>query len=383
MVLGLLVLLVKIGPSARLDLASIMSHTFGQNRNITVAPAAPSPARTWSLGSTDLQIVKDTLAALKSTAAPAGELAESKKDGPTEAPVASTEYSYVWSKLRRNGKTSTDLIATAATKSLSVVPRKARRSCQCPPQQCRCPPSATILDQIMDGLIAIDTYARWMSDMVIALAHHAGQWVRNEIELEYKYHQAILKDFVKSPTVRVIVDHAVNSPKAMRRVCLQARDRVCANGRCDRAAAKARDVKVRGWRSVKQARRGLDVARNHGHRLANDAVARGNELIDGAVAGARSVAERAAEHYARTQEKKTKAEMGGRVKSCGGKAAKSKCNKAKGKATGYGYTGSRGARRWRRGKGNDPNKRLQCGFRGYGRGFVEVRVARSRTDPQL
>lgn len=387
MVLGLLVLLIKIGPSARLDLASIISHTFGHT-NTKVAPPAPPPARgNWALGSNDLQIVKDTLAALTTTT-------DVLNDVPTEAPSAPSEYSFVWNKLRRGGKTSTDLVTTTATKSLSVVPQIRRRRCQCPPQSCRCSPSAPILDNVIDGLIALEAYARWMSDVVTALSYHAAHWLRHEVELEYKYRAALLKDFVKSPTVRVVVEHAVTSRQVMRRAYQHARDRVCANGRCARAADTARDAQARGWRSVLQARRGLDVALTQGQRLVDDTVARSSEfldttvarsseLFDGAITGARGVAERAAERYAEKrgekrgekQVEKKSAKREGTGKRCKGGRVKDAKSRAMAKA-------KRGARRarWGKGKKNDPNQRLQCGFRGYARGCgVDVRLGSGRS----
>lgn len=371
MVLGLFVLLIKIGPSARLDIASIMAHTFGHSNATAVAPPAPPPSSgNWALGSTDLQIVKDALAALATTTDPV------PNNKPTEAPTKPSEYSYVWNPIRRGGKTSTDLVATTVTKSLSVVPQIGRRWCQCPPQQCQCPPPVSIYDQILDGLIALEAYARWMSDMVAALAYHGAHWLRSEAELEFRYRRALLNDFVKSPTVRVVVEgaatQAANSRQALRRVYAHARDRLCANGRCDTVTQTARDAareaQARGWRSVLQARRGLVVAITHGQRAVNEAVAASNELLDGAAAGARRFAEKTA---AKTSGEKAPKKVKEERKRCGG----GKWRRGKDAKSAPKPKSKHNHARRPRGKGgkkDDPNQRLQCGFRGYARGCAST-----------
>ncbi|BEJ18118.1 hypothetical protein CspHIS471_0703950 [Cutaneotrichosporon sp. HIS471] len=290
--IGLLLILVQLGPSP-LELAPIMSHKWGSNSGPATSPGPPPAQSNWALGTADLQVVKDTLAALTTS----NEVVP--KDVPTEAPTAPSEYLYVWNKLRKGGKTSTDLIETTTTNSLVAVPQIRRRACQCPPKQCKCPPAASILDHLLDGIVALDTYARWMSDIVAGLVYHAGQWVRNEVELELNYQGQLLDAFVKSPAVRVIVESAMDSPKTVVRLYQNARDRVCANGRCERATEAAHQAQGRGWRSILQARRGLDVALTHGQRAVDTAMAASNELLNGAVAGARTAGERYAEKKAK------------------------------------------------------------------------------------
>ncbi|BEI87088.1 hypothetical protein CcaverHIS002_0704340 [Cutaneotrichosporon cavernicola] len=280
-----------LGPSP-LQLAPIMSHKWGSYSGPATPPGPPPAQSNWELGTADLQVVKDTLAALTTS----NELVP--KGVPTEASTTPSEYLYVWNKLRKGGKTSTDLIETTTTNSLVAVPQIRRRACQCPPKQCKCPPAASILDHLHDGIVALDTYARWMSDIVAGLVYHAGQWVRNEVELELNYHGQLLNDFVKSPTVRVIVESAMDSPKTVARLYQNARDRVCANGRCERATDAAHQAQARGWRSILQARRGLDVALTHGQRAVDTAMTASNELLNGAVAGARTAGERYAEKKA-------------------------------------------------------------------------------------
>ncbi|BEI94861.1 uncharacterized protein CcaverHIS019_0704420 [Cutaneotrichosporon cavernicola] len=289
--IGLLLMLMQLGPSP-LQLAPIMSHKWGSYSGPATPPGPPPAQSNWELGTADLQVVKDTLAALTTS----NELVP--KGVPTEASTTPSEYLYVWNKLRKGGKTSTDLIETTTTNSLVAVPQIRRRACQCPPKQCKCPPAASILDHLHDGIVALDTYARWMSDIVAGLVYHAGQWVRNEVELELNYHGQLLNDFVKSPTVRVIVESAMDSPKTVARLYQNARDRVCANGRCERATDAAHQAQARGWRSILQARRGLDVALTHGQRAVDTAMTASNELLNGAVAGARTAGERYAEKKA-------------------------------------------------------------------------------------
>jgi hypothetical protein len=249
--------------------------------------------------------------------------------------------------LRRNGKTPTDLITTTTvTNSLTVVPQIWRKTCQCPPKQCKCPPATSILDHFVDGLVALDTYARWMSDIVAGLVYHASQWVRSEIELEIKYQREVINAFVKSPAVRAVVEGTMNSPQTMARLYKNARDRVCANGRCERAADAAHQAQARGWRGLLQARRGLDVALTRGQLAVDKAKAARDELLGGATAGARKAGKRFADQKA---EKKS-----------GGCKAQKKAG---------GCKEWRKRRRWSyKGKKADPNQRLQCGFRGYGRG---------------
>ncbi|CAK9782095.1 hypothetical protein CC85DRAFT_305615 [Cutaneotrichosporon oleaginosum] len=335
--IGMLLLILTHFELSPFDVITMLSHKWGTSSTPTSQPPPPPPASGshWALGTADLQIVKDTLAALTTSSAVA------PKEIPTEAPTAPSEYSYVWSKLRKSGESSTDLIATTVANSLSVVPQFRRKTCQCPPAQCICPRAASLTAYVVDGLIAIDVYTRWMAKLVVDMTNHAGQWLRSEIELEVKYQRELLKALVKSPAVRAVVESAIETSHTMSDLYRATRERVCSDRRCVQAADRVRQLQARGWRGIMQARRGLDVALTRGQLAVDKARAVSTELLGGAVAGARSA----------------------------GKRCSSKTSKGEKKTGGCKEREGKKRRRWSyKGKKTDPNQRLQCGFRGYGRG---------------
>ncbi|WOO83700.1 uncharacterized protein LOC62_05G007222 [Vanrija pseudolonga] len=131
---------------------------------------------------------------------------------------------------------------------------------------------SAVSETIARSLVLMADYITWSLDMVAALTSRVFTTIRDDLEADYhalRAASAMAYDLFQQGQGHVfgILNDAATRLRASRALpndgeTLQqhVHNLACANGRCERAAQAAVDLKARGFATLKQARRGLDNA---------------------------------------------------------------------------------------------------------------------------